>query len=220
MSKRSLVLHPDVLPHRRPHAPPMLHTVSPAPLPNLAALPGGKALRSLAGRSRGAVTIEFALVAMFAFLPLLLVTIELGRLFYLTTTLQEVTRRAARAQVVRWVDQAPLVQRYAVFQDATGDDTLPGGPEITAASVRIEFYETYANAQGGVSPITGGTVDVNYDNCLKSLSPCIRYVRATLLSATGQPLRFRPVTGLFDQVFDLPLPGTTVIMPAEALGLL
>lgn len=171
-------------------------------------------------RQGGSATVEFALVALVAFLPLLLGVIEAGRLFYLATTTQEVTRRAARAQVVRWVDQAAGIQRHALFRGTEGQDTLPGAPEIGADDVRLEFFESYADALNRTGSIVNTAMDANYLNCLKSESPCIRYVRASLLDAKGQTLRYRPVTGLLDRLFDLPLPGATVIMPAEALGLL
>lgn len=170
----------------------------------------------------GAAAVEFALIALFAFLPLLLAIVEFGRLFYVANTVQEVTRRAARQQVVSWLDKTSAVQRIALFQpsDGSGSVTLPGGMEIKNTDVRLTFYNTYADAVSGTNGITSGTPESNAENCLKLTSPCIRYVRATLLTDSGNPPTYSPMTGWFGDLFRLPLPGATVIMPAEALGLL
>lgn len=169
----------------------------------------------------GAATVEFALIALFAFLPLLLGIVEFGRLFYVANTVQEVTRRAARQQVVSWLSQSNSIQRAALFQSGsgTGTVTLPGGAEITNADVRLTFYNTYADAVSGSNSISGGTPQSNLESCLKG-DPCIRYVRATLQTAGGAPLTYAPMTGWFGNLFEVSLPGATVIMPAEGLGLL
>lgn len=172
-------------------------------------------------RQAGAIAVEFALIALFAFLPLMLAIVEFGRLFYVVNTVQEVTRRAAREQVVAWLSQSNAIQRAAVFQSPGGTGTvmLPGGVEVTNTDVRLTFYNNYADAVSGNNAITGGTPESNFVNCLKSVEPCIRYVRATLQTSGGTPLTYSPMTGWFGDLFRLPLPNATVIMPAEALGL-
>lgn len=171
---------------------------------------------------RGAATVEFALIALFAFIPLLLMIVELGRMFYVVTTTQEVVRRAAREQVVSWLDRSSAVQRYAVFQaPGSGAALLPGGPEISSADISLEFYGSYADALNRNNPITGGTAESNLANCLRNTIPCIRYVRASLQNGAGGGVAYRPMIGWFDALLEpLPLPGATLIMPAEALGLL
>ena len=130
-------------------------------------LPGPRAVA-------GAAAVEFALIALLAFLPLLLGIVEAGRMFYVVTTTQEVTRRAAREQVVRWLSQSGAVQRYAVFREpGAGAAPLPGGTEISSSDVRLTFYGSYADAISGDNPISGGTPQSNLSNCIKSLSPCI-----------------------------------------------
>lgn len=172
-------------------------------------------------RQKGSATVEFALIALFAFIPLLLGIAELGRLFYVVTTTQEVTRRAARQQVVSWLDKSSAVKRYAVFREpGSGAVTLPGGNEISSADIRLEFYGSYADALSRSSSISGGSAESNLVNCIKSLSPCIRYVRASLQTSGGGQVRYQPMVGWFDRFLQVPLPGATVIMPAEALGLL
>jgi hypothetical protein len=169
----------------------------------------------------GAATVEFALIALFAFIPLLLGIVELGRMFYVVTTTQEITRRAARQQTVSWIDQRTAMQRYAVFREAgNGAVALPGGPEISSNDIRLEFYGSYADALNRNNAISHGTAQSNLTNCLKNLSPCIRYVRASLQTSGGGPVSYLPIAGWFDGLLNVPLPAATVIMPAEALGLL
>lgn len=172
-------------------------------------------------RQRGAAAVEFAFIALFAFLPLLLAVVEFGRLFYVVNTLQEVTRRAARQQVVSWISQSGAVQRQAVFQPGGGSGavTLPGGAEVSNSDVRLSFHTSYADAVDGTNPVTGGTPQSNFTNCLKHVEPCIRYVRASLESAGGDPISYAPMVGWFGDLFAVPLPSATVIMPSESLGL-
>lgn len=181
-------------------------------------------LRFPATRQRqvGAAAVEFALIALFAFIPLVLGIMEFGRLFYVANTVQEVTRRAAREQVVAWISQSSAIQRTALFHSgsSSGTVTLPGGVEISNTNVRLSFHNNYADALSGSNSITSGSPEANLVNCLKNEIPCVRYVRATLATAGGAPLNYSPMTGWFGNLFKVPLPGATVIMPAEAVGLL
>lgn len=172
-------------------------------------------------RQKGAAAVEFALVAALAFLPLMLGIIEFGRFFYVLATTQEVTRRAAREQVVNWLDQTEKIRRVAVFQDPGGSGTvaLPGGREVTNARVNLRFFNTYTDAKNGTNPISypgTASAEANVSNCLLNEDSCIRFVRATLVNANGTPVEYVPM--VFG-IFNVPLPGATVIMPAEALGL-
>lgn len=185
--------------------------------------------RSAPHRQRGAAAVEFALI-LIPFLFLLLGIMEFGRLFFVINTAQEVTRRAAREQVVCWATQAAGVQRLAVFGSGTrcgtgsaGTVALPGGGEVTNATVNLGFYNTLADAVGQSNPIVpaGGSVpQSNVNNCLLNDPSCIRFVRASLQTAGGAPVNYSPMVGFFSTMLDIPLPGSTVIMPAEALGLL
>ncbi|MBD5803293.1 TadE-like protein [Azoarcus sp. Aa7] len=172
-------------------------------------------------RQAGAAAVEFALVALFAFLPLMFGIVEFGRFFYVLSTVQEVTRRAAREQVVNWQNQTNAIQRAAVFQSATstGSVALPGGREVTNGRVRLQFFHSYTDAKNGTNPISypsSATAEANVGNCLLEESNCIRFVRATLRNADGSVVEYIPM--VFG-IFNVPLPGATVIMPAEALGL-
>lgn len=170
---------------------------------------------------RGASAVEFAFIAVI-FFGLLFGIVEFGRLFFSINSVQEITRRAAREQVVRWVDATDTVQRLAVLQPgSTGTVYYPGALDIRNDLVRLDFYNTYANAVSGTSPITGGaTSQSNLNNCLTGSANCIRFVRARLMDGGalvdfGVLAPFMPFVGNV-----VPLPDSTVIMPAEALGLL
>jgi hypothetical protein len=183
----------------------------------------------LSASQRGVVAIEFALVVLFAFFPLLLGIIEFGRYLYVNATIQEVTRRAAREQIVKWVDQVGAVQRNAVFQSGTtGTVSLPAGNEVSNTSVALSFFNTVNDAVNNTNPISGlSDAYDNYSHCVQQDSQCIQYVKATLQGQTG-PVKYVPMIGIFSGVALFPgwsvnlnvnLPGATVIIPAESLGL-
>lgn len=184
---------------------------------------------------RGAAAVEFAFVAAILF-ALLFVILEFGRLFFAINSVQEVTRRAAREQVVNWVSASAAVQRVAVlhssanigtgtlnFPKAGGTATVnfPGVGDVHNTDVRLSFYNTYANAVAGTSPISGiSSSQVNFNNCLTGEINCINYVRASLTKSDGiTPLDFN-VIAPYMPANKFALPRSTVIMPAEALGLL
>lgn len=174
-------------------------------------------------RQSGAAAVEFALVALL-FFTIIFGIFEFGRFFYVSNTLQEVTRRAARAQVVKWVTAVSTVQRTAVF--ASGSDgvvSLPAGAEVSSAEVRLTFHNTLADARdinsGGISPGSLGSDPLaGANNCLELNNNCIRYVRATLDAGSNQAINYVPTVPLF-AFLNIPLPRATVIMPAEAMGL-
>lgn len=173
-------------------------------------------------RQRGASAVEFAFIAVI-FLSLLFGIVEFSRLFFNINSVQEITRRAAREQVVRWVTATDTVQREAMLQPgSTGTVFYPGAIDITNDQVRLSFYNTFANAVSQTSPINysgSATPHTNLGNCLIGNTSCIRFVRATLSNANGSLVNFNVLAPFMpSNVF--PLPDSTVIMPAEALGLL
>jgi hypothetical protein len=176
----------------------------------------------------GVAAIEFALVATILF-ALLFGIIEFGRLFFTINSVQEITRRAAREQVVRWYTAKDAVQRMAVLRPgSTGTVNFPGAGDITNAGVGLSFHNTYAQAAAGSNAINpSGTPSDNVSNCLNNETNCIRYVRATLADTNGTPFNLLDDVPLDFNVIapympagQFTLPRSTVIMPAEALGLL
>lgn len=175
------------------------------------------------GRQRGAAAVEFALIAIL-FFTLLLGIIEFGRLLYLWNTTQEVTRRAAREAVVRNFSPAEQgkIRRAAVLQDEGGSGTvsLPAGGEITNGVVNIEYLNV------NQAPVTSMPSDPG-DNIAACADParvnsCIRYVRVCIRQSAGScvdpdPVPYVPMIGLFP-FLNVPIPASTVTMPAESLG--
>lgn len=170
---------------------------------------------------RGVAAVEFALVLL-PFLVLLLGAIEFGRLLFLWSTVQEVTRNAARQAVVTDFSLASEVNKVkysAVFRTSAG--SLPAAPEVTNAHVVIR----YLNASGVPAdpmPLNPGD---NMSACLDSerTSTCIRFVEVCLSTGTecraDQLVSFVPLVGLFDaDLIGLKIPLSTVRMPAESLG--
>lgn len=175
-------------------------------------------------RQRGASAVEFAFIAAI-FLALLFGIVEFSRLFFNINSVQEITRSAARQQVVRWVseDDQEAVRCRSVLQPAGCEAAnFPGAIDITNDQVQLSFYNTYANAVSGTSPISysgSASAQTNLGNCLIGNSSCIRFVRATLRNPNGSLVEFNVLAPFMpSNVF--PLPGSTVIMPAEALGLM
>lgn len=171
-------------------------------------------------QQEGVAAVEFALIAVLL-LMLLFGIIEFGRLFFVINSVQEVTRRAAREQVVRWINQTDAVQRIAVLRPgSSGVVNFPGAGDITNVDVKLSFYNTYANARAGTNPITGiDSPDDNFSNCVNAAPNCILFVRATLTKPDGSPLDFN-VIAPYMPADTFSLPRSTVIMPAEAMGLL
>lgn len=156
-------------------------------------------------RQKGATAVEFAVVAI-AFLLLLFGIMEIGRLMYLFNTVQEVTRRAARQAAVTWTS----THSSTAFKQAAllGGSTLPAGAEVAMANLRIQ----YLNLSGGTpSPMPVSPSD-NVIQCENLTSSCIASVRVSITGVT-----YNPMVGLFPYLA-IPLPASTVTIPAESLG--
>lgn len=175
---------------------------------------------------RGVAAVEFALVAALLFI-LLFGILEFGRLFYVFNTVQEVTRHAAREAVVRWVDNSSTspAKILALF----GRVAMPAGAEIAVDNIDIEYLGT-DGAEITPPNIPPSPVD-NISACLDPTGTydCIAFVRVSITGAT-----YVPMIGLFsgvrltafpfsnDHPFELdlsvPIPASTVTMPAESMG--
>lgn len=175
------------------------------------------------GIQRGVAAVEFAIVAVLLF-TLLFGIIEFGRLFFTINSVQEITRRAAREQVVRLTNQSVPrdAQCLGVLRQAGCSATVnfPGAGDIASADVRITFHKNLADALADADQQSGNiTPGQNTNNCLNGNEPCIKFVRATLTQSNGDPLDFNVIAPYMPaDIFSLPR--STVIMPAEALGLL
>lgn len=160
----------------------------------------------------GVAAVEFAIIAMILFV-LLFGILEFGRLFYVFNSVQEVTRRAAREAVVRWAVDDDVeeneIKRLALFGESTH---LPAGVEITNNNISID----YLNGSGerlDSSSYPDSARD-NITECLKETpTNCIAFVRVSITGAT-----YSPMVGLFP-FLAIPIPDSTVTMPAESMGL-
>lgn len=173
-------------------------------------------------RQRGTAAVEFALIATLFFL-LLLGVVELGRLFYVFNTVQEVTRCAARQAVVNWDDKWPGITKECVFQKGASQNEvwLVAGREISNLNIKIRFLHA-----PGLVPTPDGSDQVptnaaaNIVACApKTLkSNCIRYVEAKVCNGNNcDPIQYQPMFGLFPRL-NIDIPAATVLMPAESLG--
>jgi len=187
-----------------------------------------KTLRPLSEKKqKGAAAVEFAIIASILFI-LLFGILEFGRMFYVFNTVQEVTRHAAREAVVRWVDNSSTspAKILALF----GRTTMPAGAEITVDNINIEYLETANGSAIAPSNMPPSAAD-NISACLDASSPydCIAFVRVSVINA-----KYKPVIGFFSSLeltafpfsvanpfridLRIPIPASTVIMPAESMG--
>lgn len=171
-------------------------------------------------RQRGAAAVEFGIIAIL-FFSLFFGIIEFGRFFYITNTVQEITRCAAREAVVNYKGARDSIQLKCIFQEnSTVDTALMAGWEIENTSVQIR----YLNAPGADTEATPNPDSVlgNFGECALNTTSCIRYVEASVqqCSTTGQrtcsDVVYQPVFGLIP--LSIAIPRSTVTMPAESLG--
>ena len=157
---------------------------------------------------RGVAAVEFAIIALLLF-TLLFGILEFGRLLYVFNSVQEVTRRTAREAVVRWavenVTEEDEIKRLALFGATTN---LPAGAEITPANINIEYLN---GNQVKLTTFPDSPSD-NITECLSGPTGCIAYVRVSITGAT-----YAPMVSLFP-FLSIPIPASTVIMPAESMG--
>jgi hypothetical protein len=179
-------------------------------------------------KQRGAAAVEFGIIAML-FFTLLFGIIEMGRLFYVWNTVQEVTRRAARAAVV--TDFTNTTAINAVKQDAVfGGSTLIAAPEVSPASVQITYLDLNRNviADNDIPKDPTENAQTCADQAVPPTSPvCIGFVEVAVSPnpkscdknniCTYSPLTYKPMSGLFSY-FALNIPAATVTMPAESMG--
>jgi len=186
---------------------------------------------------RGVSAVEFAFVAAILLLVLFGI-VEFGRLFFTINSMQEITRRAAREQVVNWVTAQDAVKRVAVlrtngvgpgtvnFPNSSGSGTVnfPGSPDVQNVHVQLDFLnKNFAVIAPGTLP---SDVSDNIQKCVADENTCIKFVRATLAN-NGSRIAFADIAifGFVPFVIvpsdkEFLLPYSTVVMPAEALGLL
>lgn len=153
----------------------------------------------------GAAAVEFAIISLL-FFTILFAIFEFGRLLYVYNTMQEVTRRAAREAVVRWITDAETIKTYALF----GGTSLPAGAEVSTANINIEYIDKNGTLVTLLPEDPGDNLSACGD--ISRTASCIFSVRVSINNA-----RYRPMVNLFS-FLNVALPRATVTMHAESLG--
>jgi hypothetical protein len=140
-------------------------------------------------KQSGLSTVEFALVALVLFL-LIFGVIEIARAFFVTSLLDEATRRGARMAVVCPINDP------AIFQAAAFNNTVI--PDLDAGDITVEYLDTAGAIVANPADPTGFRQ--------------IRYVRVRVVGYQHQI--FIP---LASALFFMPEYAT--VLPRESLGI-
>lgn len=140
------------------------------------------------------------------FFTILFAILEFGRMLHVYNTMQEVTRRGARAAVVRWIDQEDAVKTIALF----GLASMPAGAEVTADNITISYLKKNGD---NVAPLPSDPGD-NLSACgdVTRTDSCIYSVRVSI-----DGVSYSPMVSLFD-FLNVALPTSVVTMHAESMG--
>lgn len=151
------------------------------------------ALPRIAGsrRQRGVAAVEFAIVGLVFFI-IMFGVIEIGRMMFARTLLEEGVRRGARLAVVCPLND-PAILSAAVYGDGGGSSRLLNG--LTTANMRVD----YLNGAGAVVANPAG-------NYLQ-----IRFVRVSVQNFT-MPLAIPGLNLIFQPA------RVDSTLPAESLG--
>jgi hypothetical protein len=175
----------------------------------------------------GSFAVEFALVLL-VFLTVIFGTIELARAMYIFSTLQEVTRRAARlAANVDFRDEGSKdrVRQKAIFLNAPG--TLIFSAPVTDRHIKIDYLALIRNGDGSMTPTPIPPESLpagpgrNRFNCSgnPNSATCVRLVRVRICAPGGTtctPVRYQPIVPLITLPINLPM--STAIVTSESLG--
>lgn len=162
----------------------------------------------------GSVAVEFALLSLFVFFPLMLAIIEIGRYMHLYNTMQEVTRHAAREATIRWTSNSDqtTAKTLAMFNNA---QHVPGADEIEIGKISI----TYLNKAGSIVSVPPTDAADNMSACNDALrvANCIYSVQVQMTDVQFMPFIAKSL--LFDSdLLKISMPASTVIMYAESMG--
>jgi hypothetical protein len=179
------------------------------------------ALRHRFAAQRGGAAVEFALLAIILFV-FIFGTIEIARMFYVWSTMTQVTARAARSVAMANKADAPATLSHAMFLDAPGGQ-LPLAGDIGTAHLRVEYLKFDAE-----TPVTPSAVQaclaLNTVKCLDDPhgDSCVRFVRVRLCkpgSAPCAPVAYQPLVTLpaIDKL-GINMPLFTAIAPVGTMG--
>ena len=140
-------------------------------------------------KQSGLSTVEFAIVAL-VLLLMIFGVIEIARAFFVTSLLDEATRRGARMAVVCPIND-PAISQAAAF-----NNTLI--PDLDAGDITVEYLDT-------AGAIVGNPVDPTGFRQ-------IRYVRVRVVGYQHQ--MFIPLAAAF-----FVMPEYATVLPRESLGI-
>ena len=175
----------------------------------------------------GVFAVEFAIVVV-VFFTVIFGVMELARLMYVFNTLQEVTRRAARAAANTDFTNASgmdAVRQAAIFRSSAGELAL--GSPIRDSYVRIDYMALVLGVSGlTLTPIASTALPAspaqNRLNCVSNPNggSCISFVRVRICdpgdTSTCNPAGYVPIFPFINLVPTLP--SSTTILRAETLG--
>ena len=140
-------------------------------------------------KQNGLSTVEFALVAVIVFIMIFAV-IEIARAFFVTSLLDEATRRGARMAAVCPINDP------AIFQAAAFDNNVI--PDLDAGDITVEYLDVAGAIVGNPADPAGFRL--------------IRYVRVRVVGYQHQmfiPLAFAQFS----------MPEYSTVVPRESLGI-
>ena len=142
-------------------------------------------------RQRGLSIVEFALVAAVLFV-LIFSVIEVGRAFFVASTLDESTRRGARMAAVCPVND-PAILQAAAFNNAVI-------PELDAGDISVEYLDAAGGIVGNPAAASGFRT--------------IRFVRVRVVGYQHQMfIPFATALAVFN------MPEFVTVLPRESLGI-
>ena len=149
-------------------------------------------------RMHGTYVVEFAFIGMLVFI-LLFGVVEMGRLYFTVSALDEAARRGARLAAVCNISD-PVVLRRAIFNAATD----AGTSQLITSLATTNLTLTYLDVNGAVVANPGDLVSATGFRA-------IRYVQLSLQGF---------VFNLFIPGFGVPitLPAFRATLPRESLG--
>lgn len=127
-------------------------------------------------------------------------------MLYVYNTMQEVTRRGARAAVVRWIDQTSTIKSIALF----GGTSLPAGPEVASTNINIDYLKKNGDVVTALPSDPGDNLSACGDST--RTDNCIYSVRVSIDNVT-----YVPMVSLFG-FLNIALPNSAVTMHAESMG--
>ena len=177
-------------------------------------------------RQAGVFLVELSFTLMI-FLIMVFTIIEVSRALYLWNTLQEVTRRAARAAAVtNFKDEIAMNQlkREAIFDSQSGK--LAFGKPITSKNITIDYIALKDEPGGGLTqvPIPAGSLPGcpvrNRVLCTADAgnASCIRFVRARICQEDTNCTQV-PYPSLIPALsLPMNLPFSTTLVKAQSMG--